>query len=167
MPLYFERTNAAHPGTSAMSALEATRRPAGHRSVISACSSLSRYAAAADPAVAVSPTTEAVVDGGVSSDSGSSQLCARPSGDALAMAYDGDDGDDDVVDHDERDADGGDGRFRDGFGVPPGNCQECPIRPGRGDRPPFCSRAANFFFLVAGVFVASAFQYRQVGYQRN
>lgn len=45
--LCFEHPRTTHPGTSAMRALEAPRSPAGHRSVISACLSLSRYPATA------------------------------------------------------------------------------------------------------------------------
>lgn len=139
MSFSWRRPTTTHPGISAISALEATRRPAGHRSVISVCFSLSRYAPAANP-VATSPSA-ADVSGGMSGNSESSQVRPDPFGDPLAGVHDVFDGHDDGI--------GPDGREGEGWEVPLGNSHESPIKPDRGERPPFCSRAASFFFLVS------------------
>lgn len=132
-----------------MSSFEAPRRPAGHLSAVSACSTLSRYAATAESAAAASSAAD--VDGGARGVAESSQVRPNASGDPPVVMYVVDDeDDDDVVDHEDRDADDGDREHSDGLAVPPGTSQKCPMSTDRGERLSSCSRAAHFFFRVSG-----------------
>jgi len=146
-----------HPGTSAISALEAERTPAGHRAVISACSSLSRYASTAGSIGDASSPAD--VDVTESKGSSPAPVCRNPPDDALVAENAVDD---DAADRDERDAD--DGNLGDGDGFTLGNSQECPMRPDRGERPPFCARAVSFLLRNSGASVAIRHKHHQTGH---
>lgn len=137
-----------------MSALQAIRRPAGHRSVISACASLRRHAATHGSVSAASSPAD--VDTVVRRGSASSQVNPAPSAAPAVMVRAVDDGHADAVAHDGRHADAG--KHGDVAEVTPGNRQEGPTRPDRGERPPFCSRAASAILWISGVIVANKFK---------